>query len=319
MLGLFLFAVVCIVGTPAPHITTWDGLHYDFAMPKDILRNSYRRDCATPQGCGRCTNVTFSSASFMPPTAPLESIPAWQKAHGVWVGNFTYSLESDSQFPGDYKSYHGIIFRRARGNAYHQKNIFFYPRAANWAGTCGCSSSQFTARKLPFGYGIFRCGGGGAVKIFPTVVSKQVDDQGSLAIPDDGTTQTCTDAQQYTNVLGANAMACGMTSTAYTHNQAIVMSNDDKMYRSWIDSTGLHSYYQEEKVAADIGSALSPKPFLNGATSIESAAKALMARVGIGDADATSMLAHISGGQGLEKWLQQDGVGVGACADSACF
>lgn len=122
--------------TPAPHITTWNGLHYDFAMPRDILRDSYRRECATSQGCGLCTNVTFTSASFMPPKIPLESIPAWQKAHGVWVGNFTYSLESDSQFPGDYITESSFGAREATCTITGEQGLEKMA-TAGWCG-CGC-------------------------------------------------------------------------------------------------------------------------------------------------------------------------------------
>ncbi len=332
-----LWLALLIIGTPAPHVTTWAGRAApQITFSAKVVRDAYRQNCKAPGGgaCNACTDVSFGAASVSPPKKRLQDIPAWAAVNGVWYGELTYSAPPDPDFPGNYSSYYGIILRKAVGHAYHQKNIFFYPgmgTASTAKCDANCDDGMVQGKKLSFGYGYFQCykrqkpngaglpmieaTAGGAIKIFATVTSEQADEAGSLRPPAAGTPRNCSDANQYTNVLGDStglaAMACGVATTHYSHNQAILVEGK-KMFRSWIDTKGSHSYYKEQKLGPydkmeDLDVSDIPALGASSKTDITNVALTLMEKVQIGTTEShrRKLLSVIVGGD-LATWLARD-------------
>jgi len=257
---------------PAPHITTWETINFKAGALKDSYKQA---KCCGNNGAGCSVNVPLNSSTINAPTAGLETHKFWQNVNGLWDGDLSYAPASpDKNFPGDYKAYHGLIWRRAQGNKYFQKNIFFYKHDPNWAvseSVCRSNNTQCTSgvigKNLGFGYGFFTCngryGGGtaGAVKIFSEVHSKQSLDGVSL-VPDTTAQRTCTDTSQFTTALEGSdtaLAACGSTTTqGYNHGQIIsIRESDNTMFRAWLDTAGSHSYYKEKRVGTTLGSSSS--------------------------------------------------------------
>lgn len=266
MTSSLLLLLFTLQAVPAPHITTWETINFK----PSALKDSYKQaKCCGKNDASCSVSVPLNASTINPPVAGLETHKFWQNVNGLWDGNLSYTpANPDKAFPGDYKAYHGLIWRRAQGNKYFQKNIFFYKHDPNWAVSetvCHNSNAQLQCssgvigKNLGFGYGFFTCNGksgtgtAGAVKIFSEVHSKQSLDGVSL-VPD---TQyrTCTDTSQFTTALEGSdtaLAACGSTTTpGYSHGQIIAIQ-DNTMFRTWLDTYGSHSYYKEKRVSTTL-------------------------------------------------------------------
>jgi len=70
-----------------------------------------------------------------PSDVVLADYPQWNAEKGYWIGEYSFygpdGKPYASAWPYEYDAYKGFITGNVEGNAYRQRNVFFYPPARN--------------------------------------------------------------------------------------------------------------------------------------------------------------------------------------------